>query len=332
MTLQARVTSIVAAGVAAALIVPAAVVVTVLEPSSWRESAFLGAFFAAAVASVGVSVVIGRVATRAVLVPLETTIAALESAAEGATEVAEASSSVEELDRLRHLVNRLVARTRERERSSAIAAGALAHDVRASLLAVRRALALASDDREGSAVNKVDNGTVTLSGALVESMEREIDRVHALTSDLVMVMRSEPVVDRTHQHSIVDAVERVVQVLRPQSSVPIDVIATRPFARPVSPTVLDRLFRNVIDNAAKAARSRVSVEVLEGLVIVADDGPGMPAALLESRTTLSGLRTGGDRADHGFGMAIAHRLAELAGGKLLVEKSDERGTTLLVYL
>jgi two-component system sensor histidine kinase PhoQ len=85
---------------------------------------------------------------------------------------------------------------------------------------------------------------------------------------------------------------------------------------------------NLIDNAAKWARSRVRVEAVggAGLVLsVEDDGPGIPAA------ALPGLLRRGARADpatpgHGIGLAVVRDIVEGAyGGRLVVANRAEGG-------
>ena len=188
-TLQRRVTLIVAGGVAAALVIPAVVVVTAVEPLSWTDSTFVVAFVFGSASIVAASVLIGRLASRAAVVPLQDTVRRLEALVEGDVDHLATPSSVEELDRLQRLVNQLVERSRQRESSFGVAVGALAHDARASLVAIKRALVLvASADHDDSSERRG-----ALPRELVALLMRELDRVQALTSDLVMMMRSSPV-------------------------------------------------------------------------------------------------------------------------------------------
>lgn len=82
---------------------------------------------------------------------------------------------------------------------------------------------------------------------------------------------------------------------------------------------LDELAGNLIDNAARHARTMVSVTAgAEGRMIrltVADDGPGIPAAD-RARAAAPGARLDERGDGHGFGLGIAREIAELHGGTL----------------
>jgi signal transduction histidine kinase len=89
----------------------------------------------------------------------------------------------------------------------------------------------------------------------------------------------------------------------------------------VDAALLDRLLGPVLDNAVRHAARRISVigrDVPEGVeLVVADDGPGVPAEVA-SRVFEPGWR--GDPSDGhdgaGLGVALAARLATAAGGSL----------------
>jgi len=93
---------------------------------------------------------------------------------------------------------------------------------------------------------------------------------------------------------------------------------------------LKRILTNLIENACRyAGRCRVSVASLDGTVTiaVADDGPGVPAEMLETvfepfyRIEESRNRnTGGT----GLGLSVARALAEAHGGTLTLENRYER--------
>ncbi len=101
--------------------------------------------------------------------------------------------------------------------------------------------------------------------------------------------------------------------------------------------LIARALSNVLDNAFRYSRSSITVNVFPGLVRIADDGPGLPdelhalASPFRSVEVLTdGVATPVGMA--GLGLFIARRILELHGGRLVVERSSSRGTTLLAYL
>jgi signal transduction histidine kinase len=100
----------------------------------------------------------------------------------------------------------------------------------------------------------------------------------------------------------------------------------------------DELLGNLLDNAARHAATQVRVEVrvqpgdarrLD--LIVADDGPGIPAAE-RTRVTEPGVRLDERGEGHGFGLAIVRELAELHGGRLTLAERDGGGLEARVSL
>ncbi|MGW6567121.1 ATP-binding protein [Streptomyces sp. NPDC054975] len=95
---------------------------------------------------------------------------------------------------------------------------------------------------------------------------------------------------------------------------------------------LARLVTNLLDNAQRHARSRITVTVrAEGacaLLAVADDGAGVPAAerdrIFERFVRLDDARTR-DEGGAGLGLAIARDVARRHGGDLTVAAADPSG-------
>lgn len=100
---------------------------------------------------------------------------------------------------------------------------------------------------------------------------------------------------------------------------------------------LDELLGNLLDNAARHAATgvRVSVQPLADArwfdLVVADDGPGIPAAERE-RVTQPGVRLDERGEGHGFGLAIVRELAELHGGRLTLAERPGGGLAARVTL
>ena len=85
---------------------------------------------------------------------------------------------------------------------------------------------------------------------------------------------------------------------------------------------------NLLDNACKWAASRVLLDshaTATGVVIVVeDDGPGIPEALRQA-VLQRGIRADETAPGSGFGLAIVRDLAELHGGRITLEPSPLGG-------
>jgi signal transduction histidine kinase len=98
---------------------------------------------------------------------------------------------------------------------------------------------------------------------------------------------------------------------------------------------LDEMLGNLLDNACKWARSRVivrSAAVGPSLVVlVEDDGPGLPEAL-RAVVGRRGVRADETAPGTGFGLAIVRDLAELYGGTLALSDSPLGGLRARIEL
>ena len=99
----------------------------------------------------------------------------------------------------------------------------------------------------------------------------------------------------------------------------------------------DELLGNLLDNAARHAKARVWVTARGRTdarwfdLIVADDGPGIPATERD-RVTQPGVRLDERGEGHGFGLAIVRELAELHGGRLTLAERPGGGLEAHVSL
>ncbi|MGC9456572.1 MAG: sensor histidine kinase [Halothiobacillaceae bacterium] len=88
------------------------------------------------------------------------------------------------------------------------------------------------------------------------------------------------------------------------------------------------LVGNLLDNAAKWAASRIELTVCREnggwYLIMADDGPGVPAESLQALSR-RGTRLDENRDGHGLGLAIVREIVELYGGELTFARSATLG-------
>lgn len=96
--------------------------------------------------------------------------------------------------------------------------------------------------------------------------------------------------------------------------------------------VLENLARNAFEAGAKQVTLSAHLDggghALH--LAVADDGPGIPEAILER--LFKAPVTAGKQAGHGFGLYISRRLIELLGGHLSVRSSGEAGAIFEIVL
>jgi signal transduction histidine kinase len=163
-----------------------------------------------------------------------------------------------------------------------------------------------------------------------------------LVRDLLFLAREDETVDVTRPTSMVDLDDIVLDEaarLRGAAAVTLDTSAVS--AAPVAGHRgdLGRMVRNLLENASAHAAGTVQVALssTDGLVelVVADDGPGIPAdqrdRVFDRFVRLDGARgrgTGGS----GLGLAIVQTVAVRHGGSVEVADDGGPGATFVVRL
>jgi signal transduction histidine kinase len=127
-----------------------------------------------------------------------------------------------------------------------------------------------------------------------------------------------------------DSVERAVSRLYPDAT--IDLAGDKQARVHVERQDLDELLGNLIENAAKYGSGRVFVTVEPGApfveILVEDDGKGIPAA--ERQTIFErGARLDTGKPGTGLGLAIVRDVAEIYGGSVGLEESEDLGGLLV---
>jgi signal transduction histidine kinase len=101
------------------------------------------------------------------------------------------------------------------------------------------------------------------------------------------------------------------------------------------PQDLDEMLGNLLDNAWKWAKGRISVTAVEdGALLrirIDDDGPGLSEEAME-QALVRGQRLDEREDGHGFGLPIARELAELHGGALDLRPSPMGGLRAMLTL
>lgn len=181
--------------------------------------------------------------------------------------------------------------------------GAIGHDLKTPLAALRVRIESVEDDVERSRM-----------ATTIEDIVRTLDDILSLAR----VGRPSDPLERNELSALVSSVVEEYEDM----GEPVELAPTERTVREVRPTWLRRALRNLIGNALRYGhRARVSMMREKGNVVfrVDDDGPGIPDDALEAMThpfmrgdPSRNSETGGA----GLGLALARAIAEQHGGAL----------------
>ncbi len=171
-------------------------------------------------------------------------------------------------------------------------------------------------------------------------LDREVERMQRLVDQLLFLARSDEArAPDLRPVDVDDVVLEEVRTLAPRATVRIDASAVSAGQVLGDPEQLRRAVRNLLDNAARHARTEVKVALEEGPewveLAVADDGPGIPP---EARDTVFERFTrldAGRAADHGgagLGLAIARAIATSHHGTITLDPTHTPGARFTLQL
>ena len=194
---------------------------------------------------------------------------------------------------------------------------AVSHDLKSPLARMRIAVE-AGDAKPDDLLRDIDRMTEMVNGylAFARGEMPEIEQVTELTSMLIRTARDAA----PNKEIITDFPDTPAQF----------------YARPMA---LARAFANIIENAARYAKSKIRItehdtdEQIE--IIIEDDGPGIPdnkkADAMRPFVRLDDAR-GTDTGGTGLGLSIAQTAIENHGGQIFLENSDLGGLRVRVVL
>jgi signal transduction histidine kinase len=207
---------------------------------------------------------------------------------------------------------------RERAVGRAIAkAGDLAHGLKTPLAV------LAQDADRAEAAGLADLSASI--GQQVERMRRQIDYhlAHARAAASGAAPGARCLVSES-----ADGLARTLSRLHAGRGVTIDVRVAPGHAVRCEREDLDEMLGNLLDNACKWARSRVTLATAEDgpdmVITIDDDGPGIAAPLREA-VLQRGVRADQAAPGSGLGLAIVRDLVELYGGSIALEEATGGG-------
>ena len=218
------------------------------------------------------------------------------------------------------LVNDLNALLEHREQAVGRAqakAGDLAHGLKTPL-----AVLVQEAEQARTAGNSELAATISLQ---VERMQRQVDYhlAHARAAAAGTATGA-----RCSISESVEGLVRTLQRLHAERGIAIDVNISGEHGVRVQREDLEEMLGNLLDNACKWAKSRVStasgIEASNIVITVDDDGPGLDPAKRDV-VLKRGVRADEAAPGSGLGLSIVRELAELYGGTISLESSPIGG-------
>jgi signal transduction histidine kinase len=209
-------------------------------------------------------------------------------------------------------INTLISHNRKVVDRARTHVGNLAHALKTPLAVLRNEAR--GDDRVSEIVRRQTD-------AMTSNVNHYLKRAQAAA-------QAEVLGARTEIKEPVEGIARMLERLHRDKNITIDVDADPSAVFRGERGDLDELVGNLLENAAKWCKSRVKVKVArsdDGVeVIVDDDGPGLPAEH-RAKALERGKRLDESEPGTGLGLSIVTELADIYGGRLLLEDSPIGG-------
>ncbi|MEQ9496664.1 MAG: ATP-binding protein [Deltaproteobacteria bacterium] len=264
------------------------------------------------IAIFGLPVVAAVVAVR-----LQRQLTKVERASE-ALAVGELSARVENADgpsaELAASFNAMAERVERLVRSRDELVQAVSHELGSPLSRLRFQLELHAQDNDATRL---------------DAMRRELDALDELVAELLSFVQADDVELETVRFDPTSTVRDLAELASTEIDVDVDV---QPTTLAADRRLFQRAVENVLRNAVRHADTRVRVAIeAEGdevVVVVQDDGPGIPEAL-RAKVTTPFFRIEPDRdrkrGGTGLGLAIVSRIVQRHGGALHIGASPWGG-------
>ena len=221
-----------------------------------------------------------------------------------------------EIHPLVHELNALLAHSEEQAEEARRHAGNLAHALKTPLTVITNAATAHAPDLSDTVIREAS------------VMRRQVD--HHLARARAIGRRASAQARATAWDSV-EAVERAVSRLYPD--VTVDIAGDHAACVRVERQDLDEMLGNLVENAAKYGGGRVFVTVEPAHdgnveILIEDDGTGIPEA---DRQVLfaRGARLDTDKPGTGLGLAIVRDVAQIYGGSVALDESEDLGGLLV---
>lgn len=325
--------------VATAAVMVAAAVVGVSAAAMFLDPAGVRLVLAALTVGTGLGLMVAIGVTGSLTADLRRLAATAGRVADGDLQVHTEIDRRDEVGALAGSLDRMVdqlARLQdERERAEAarhLLLASIGHDLRTPLASLR------------AAIEAIQDGVATDPERYLRSMAGDVDLLSAMVDDLFVLsrLRAGDVHLERMSLDLWEVAESAVESVRPLAarrgiSACCDGDGNAAVAG--DPQALDRVLRNLLDNAIRHAPVGSTVRVSVGtdaewaVVRVQDDGPGFPQEFIDrafdlfARADAARVRVGGGA---GLGLAIAKELVDAHGGEIWIDQAG--GTTVAFRL
>ncbi|HZE65395.1 MAG TPA: ATP-binding protein [Sporichthyaceae bacterium] len=219
-----------------------------------------------------------------------------------------------------------VERSRDRQRRLVADAG---HELRTPLTSLRTNLDLLAQAQNQAGLSAVDKAE------LLGDVRAQVEELTGLVSDLVELARDDVERSEGRPVDMAEVVALAVERARRRAPEVTFDVRTRPWTVFGDSRALERAVLNLLDNAGKwsPAGGTVTVRLSDGVVSVADEGPGIAEADLpfvferfyrsEESRTMPGS---------GLGLAIVRQAAERHGGTVTADRAAQGGALMRMRL
>jgi signal transduction histidine kinase len=235
----------------------------------------------------------------------------------------------DEIGRLAATMNRMLERLESGRNSQRRFVSDASHELRSPITTIRQhaEVALAHPDRVTAA-------------ELAEVVLAEQQRMQRLVEDLLLLARADEHVPLAREAvDLDDLAFEEGHRLRATTSKRVDTSGVSAARVQGDADALRRVFRNVGENAARHASSRVDITLVEGgdqvMLTVDDDGPGIPeserARVLQRFVRLDEARSR-DEGGSGLGLSIVDEVVRAHGGSMSIGQSPLGGARITVTL
>lgn len=216
-------------------------------------------------------------------------------------------------------INSLSARLKSAVESRMRLVAAAGHDLRTPITRLRLRVEFIADQEEK------------------EAWLRDIDELERIADSAIQLVREESEKAPVQELDLGDLVRQIASDLRDQG-LDVEVTDAETVTVRTGRLALSRALRNLIINAAThGVRARVSIKESNGkaLVVVSDEGPGIPEDML-GRVFEPFFRADPARRQSipgaGLGLTIAHEIIQRAGGTIRIRNAVGRGLVQEVEL